>query len=110
MLQCVFRPAKDFPPLPLIRRALRECLVNHLIGSPLVIILIIWPLSQWLGGVATDASFPSLAVIARDIFVYILVEDTLFYWSHRTMHHPALYKHIHKVATLDTCMIRYTLT
>ena len=110
MLQCVFRPAKDFPPLPLIRRALRECLVNHLLGSPLVIILIIWPLSQWLGGVATDASFPSLAVIARDIFVYILVEDTLFYWSHRTMHHPALYKHIHKVATLDTCMIRCTLT
>ncbi len=22
--------------------------------------------------------------------------DTTFYWSHRALHHPALYKHFHK--------------
>jgi len=30
------------------------------------------------------------------IFIFILVEDFLFYWSHRLLHHPKIYKHIHK--------------
>lgn len=29
--------------------------------------------------------------------ISIAVEDTLFYWSHRTLHHPRIYKYIHKV-------------
>lgn len=26
-----------------------------------------------------------------------IIEDFYFYWVHRLLHHPALYKHIHKV-------------
>lgn len=27
----------------------------------------------------------------------MVVEDTAFYWSHRTLHHPKLYPYIHKL-------------
>ena len=30
------------------------------------------------------------------IFVCIMVDDTLFYWSHRLLHHPKIYGMIHK--------------
>ena len=26
----------------------------------------------------------------------MLADDTLFYWSHRALHHPSIYKYIHK--------------
>jgi ferredoxin-NADP reductase/sterol desaturase/sphingolipid hydroxylase (fatty acid hydroxylase superfamily) len=29
------------------------------------------------------------------IVVMLLVSDTWFYWSHRTMHHPSIYRYIH---------------
>jgi Delta7-sterol 5-desaturase len=28
-------------------------------------------------------------------FLLILIDDTWFYWIHRLLHHPAIYKHIH---------------
>ena len=30
-------------------------------------------------------------------FLAILFHDTWFYWTHRLMHHPKLYKYVHKV-------------
>jgi len=32
-----------------------------------------------------------------ELVIYILVEEVGFYYCHRLMHHPRLYKHIHKV-------------
>lgn len=31
------------------------------------------------------------------IIAAILIHDTYFYWTHRAMHHPKLYKHVHLV-------------
>ncbi len=30
-------------------------------------------------------------------FVLFVIDDTWFYWMHRTIHHPQIYKHVHKV-------------
>lgn len=30
-------------------------------------------------------------------FIVLIIDDTFFYWSHRAMHHPKLYKHFHRV-------------
>jgi Delta7-sterol 5-desaturase len=30
-------------------------------------------------------------------FVFLLIDDTWFYWTHRLLHHPRIFKYIHKV-------------
>lgn len=34
---------------------------------------------------------------AFTVVAFILIHDTYFYWTHRAMHHPLLFKHVHKV-------------
>lgn len=41
--------------------------------------------------------FPTLFTLVWQLAVCIIVEDTIFYAVHRTLHHPALYPYIHKV-------------
>ncbi|HEY5921187.1 MAG TPA: sterol desaturase family protein [Kofleriaceae bacterium] len=36
------------------------------------------------------------------IALAILIHDTYFYWTHRAMHHPWLFKHVHRVHHLST--------
>jgi sterol desaturase/sphingolipid hydroxylase (fatty acid hydroxylase superfamily) len=36
------------------------------------------------------------------VLLIILVHDTYFYWMHRLMHHPAIYRWVHKVHHLST--------
>lgn len=35
-------------------------------------------------------------MIQGRLLLYVACEDTLFYWLHRWLHHPAIYKHIHR--------------
>lgn len=41
-------------------------------------------------------AFPTLPTILLQVGIALLVEDTLFYWGHRTLHHPSIYKYVHK--------------
>ena len=31
------------------------------------------------------------------LFVYMLIHETYYYWVHRWMHHPKIFRHVHKV-------------
>lgn len=51
-----------------------------------------------LGYSGEAETFPGAATMAWQLLVFILIEDTLFYWSHRLLHSvPFLYAHVHKV-------------
>ena len=41
-------------------------------------------------------SFPTLFEMIWQIIFSMIIEDTCFYWSHRTLHSPKLYSKIHK--------------
>ena len=30
-------------------------------------------------------------------FIFLLIDDTWFYWTHRLLHHPRIYKYVHRV-------------
>lgn len=39
---------------------------------------------------------------AASILVLIVLQDTYFYWTHRAMHHPRLFKRVHRVHHVST--------
>lgn len=45
----------------------------------------------------SDIHSHSMAYFFISIVLAIFIHDTYFYWSHRLMHHPKLFKHVHKV-------------
>jgi Delta7-sterol 5-desaturase len=53
---------------------------------------------------ATFTDILSVQGILSTILVFVLLllwHDTTFYWSHRLMHHPKIFKHIHKTHHLS---------
>ena len=40
--------------------------------------------------------WPTSIELGVQITFFMLVEDTTFFWSHKLLHHPAIYRHIHK--------------
>ncbi|XP_052059240.1 fatty acid hydroxylase domain-containing protein 2-like [Mytilus californianus] len=53
-------------------------------------------LMKWRG-CAISGEMPSFAWILLELTVFSLVEEIGFYYSHRLMHHPRLYKYFHKL-------------
>ena len=41
-------------------------------------------------------TFPSLFELMWQTVFCMFMEDTMFYWSHRLLHHPKIYAKIHK--------------
>ena len=41
--------------------------------------------------------YPSWIEIVVSLPVFSLIQDTVFYWSHRLLHHRLIYKHVHKI-------------
>jgi sterol desaturase/sphingolipid hydroxylase (fatty acid hydroxylase superfamily) len=82
-----------YPSGELLRKGLADVAVKHAL-SPFIFYLL-WPFAQYCGIHAT-ALLPSLTEVLVDMGVYMIVQDTIFYWSHRMLHLPYFYKRIHK--------------
>jgi len=48
-------------------------------------------------GCSFGRELPTFPWVVYELFIMILVEEFFFYYSHRLLHHPRLYKHIHKI-------------
>lgn len=61
------------------------------------IILLTHPIFHFMGTTHTMQSLPSLSTLILQLVIFFLIEDFVFYWGHRLLHTPWLYKHIHSV-------------
>ncbi len=84
----------EMPPQSLINECLVLLFLKHLFLYPFILYFAYPFFVQ--AGVSIDAPLPSWTHIMRDLLINIVINDTLFYWAHRLLHHPALYQHIHK--------------
>ncbi len=83
-----------FPEPALIRECIKDNLVGHLVIVPLAAYFG-FPVFQSFG-MTVSGPLPSGLTVLRDFVVFIAINDTLFYWVHRALHHKSIYKYIHK--------------
>jgi len=88
---------QKWPNESLVRKATVDTLINHLVARPITAYYF-YGLHKYFGGAdwSMNAPLPSLPTILYSFVVYMIVNDTLFYWSHRALHHPSVYKRFHK--------------
>lgn len=68
-------------------------LVNNALA--LVAVLGLWPLVK-LAPIRTEG-LPSVVEVAWMLLAFIYMDDFFYYWSHRALHQPWLFKRIHSV-------------
>lgn len=79
----------------LVRRLYLEMAFNHLCTTPLTAYLL-FSVSKWAGMPAAAEALPSYASIALFLAASHSFNDWGFYWTHRLLHHRALYARFHK--------------
>jgi Delta7-sterol 5-desaturase len=50
----------------------------------------------------TQVSDHGVPYLVASVVIAIVLHDAYFYWTHRAMHHPVLYKYFHRVHHLST--------
>jgi len=80
----------------LVIKALRTLIVDHFIVFPLVGYYVLYPGFKYFGMPSIHDPIPNPLTIMIQFIFFLIGVDTTFYWSHRLLHHPLFYKHIHK--------------
>ncbi|MDJ0978556.1 MAG: sterol desaturase family protein [Erythrobacter sp.] len=80
-----------------IAREIRWSMLAALIyGAPTGLIIWGWRHHGWTQ-IYSDWSAHSLWYLPLSVFLYLVVQDSWFYWSHRAMHRPRLFRLAHAV-------------
>lgn len=96
LLNYKIQPGQNDPvPSAKLRKAVLTVLANQTV--------VVFPLSvglfyfmRWRGCGFSPAELPTFQWVMLELFVYLIVEECGFYYSHRLSHHPRLYKYVHK--------------
>jgi len=88
-------PTAAYPDKDLVRHCIAHVVALHTFILP--------PLSyiNYYVATLTDPGYihgplPDAFTFAWQFGAAALIEDTLFYWTHRGLHHPSVYKYVHK--------------
>jgi sterol desaturase/sphingolipid hydroxylase (fatty acid hydroxylase superfamily) len=84
-----------YPSPRLVKEVIWHVLLNHFVTSPLFAYFVICPLFFFLD-MPIREPIPSLARILFEFLIFGVVNDFLFYWTHRMFHsNPWIYKTFH---------------
>ncbi|CAG2212194.1 FAXDC2 [Mytilus edulis] len=78
-----------------LKKAVKLVLFNGFVVAFPMTLLGIYTMK--LRGCAFSGDLPTFTRVVVDIIMFSLVEEFGFYYSHRLMHHPIVYKYIHKI-------------
>ncbi|PXF41938.1 Methylsterol monooxygenase 2-2 [Gracilariopsis chorda] len=81
---------------PMLKNCVARLLVNHfLLVFP--IIMFTHPVMDLMGADHSVETLPTPSFILFQLFLFFLIEDFVFYWGHRALHTPYLYKKVHHI-------------
>jgi methylsterol monooxygenase len=82
------------PPPELQRTAWREAIFSHWVLNPVLSYYGVYPMLR--ARLDLGAALPAWTTALAQLAVFMVCEDTAFYWTHRLLHHRLIYKHVHK--------------
>ena len=89
-------PALSSPPKELVDEAFKDHLLNAIVLRP-IFAYFAYPVIEWCQMPYDTASLPSMGTAVVQVFIFMVIDDTWFYWGHRLLHDvPWLYRTIHK--------------
>ncbi|XP_072170718.1 fatty acid hydroxylase domain-containing protein 2-like isoform X2 [Diadema setosum] len=78
-----------------LRRAVLTVIANQTVVV-LPLALAVYYYMGWRECGFSPAELPTFQWVMIELFVFLVIEEMGFYYSHRLFHHPRLYKYIHK--------------
>ncbi len=86
------------PDEKLVRACLFKNLRNHFVMMPAALYFFAYDAYSYMGMKTDYASWQGVTwmTVVRDLLISLALNDTGFYWAHRALHTPWLYKNIHK--------------
>jgi len=89
------QPGKNMPvDKTRLKQAIKTALFNQFcVAFPLNVIT--YPLAAWRG-IRMTLPLPTFNEFVVDVCIFLIVEELLFYYFHRALHHPKLYGRFHK--------------
>jgi sterol desaturase/sphingolipid hydroxylase (fatty acid hydroxylase superfamily) len=88
------QPADKWPAWSLVKKCLIERAVSTIFIQPLFFYAMYWPTKFF--GLNVTGAIPPISTFVWQMTWWFLVNDFLFYWAHRALHHPKIYGRIHK--------------
>ncbi|MEY4905075.1 MAG: hypothetical protein RLZZ292_2890, partial [Bacteroidota bacterium] len=80
------------------------------LGSTIFTILLLTLKDSGVVHFYTDAGRYGVWYEVLTVVTMLLISDTWFYWSHRAMHHPSIYKYVHALHHKSLDVNPYTST
>ena len=89
------KPTPDTPTTPITQKCIEDvCFRSAVARIPFLFLM--YDGYTLLGMPPMRTPLPPLATVLAHWAVALVVNDTLFYWTHRLMHHRVFYKRLHK--------------
>ena len=104
-MQYRIQPNKPPPNLQEYKRILPAILLNNV--TAILTFITLYPLFK-LRGMDTGLELPSLFRVVAESCGFMLIHELTFYYIHRLMHTPILYKLIHKTHHESTSPLAFT--
>lgn len=90
------RLSKHTPGWPIIRHEIKLSTLSAFIyAAPAALVIELWKADGTALYSGTVTSFGSWLYVGVSCCIYLAIQDTYFYWTHRLMHHKVLFRYFH---------------